>query len=309
MQPGKNYYQYFANGLTVNSQIAFPELSEVQDNELKPDYSVIIEYGTVPDKPEDNIVITPFGEIASDCFFLNVSGVAKYYIDKSKKVIVEPYVGSSQNEIRLYILSTIFGVLIHKAGLLPLHASAIKHGNSAALVAGRSGIGKSTLALGLYKRGCEILNDDVSTVYIDDKEIPHVFTGYTHLKLWEESLEKYGYEKVQFRKLKKNAEKYSFPFLRRIDTNCLPIKAILFIQPTEETGSVSHTFLHGLMVFEFLRKNTFRYQVIKGLNLSKGHFELCSSLINKLPFVLLTRPVNYPAHEFAGYVDNVLKSL
>jgi hypothetical protein len=62
------------------------------------------------------------------------------------------------------LFNTLVLFLVAQAGRIPLHASAVIHNETAVVFAGRSGSGKSSLALAANRAGLPILSDD--TVYI-----------------------------------------------------------------------------------------------------------------------------------------------
>jgi hypothetical protein len=62
------------------------------------------------------------------------------------------------------LLDTLLLFILTRSGRTPVHASAFMLGDVAVVLAGRSGLGKSTLALAAADRGYAILSDD--TVFV-----------------------------------------------------------------------------------------------------------------------------------------------
>jgi hypothetical protein len=62
------------------------------------------------------------------------------------------------------VLDTLLLFLVTRSGRIPVHASGIVAGGTAAVLAGASGSGKSTLALAAQRAGLRVLSDD--TVYV-----------------------------------------------------------------------------------------------------------------------------------------------
>ena len=56
-------------------------------------------------------------------------------------------------------------------GILTVHAGVVAHDGRAILIAGRSGRGKTTLVLGLLRRGLDLLSDELALVAADDRTI------------------------------------------------------------------------------------------------------------------------------------------
>lgn len=65
------------------------------------------------------------------------------------------------------VIPACFAVLI-SAGVMPIHASAVRHGGRIVLIAGRSGSGKSTTANALVGLGAEFFTDDRLFAWFED---------------------------------------------------------------------------------------------------------------------------------------------
>ena len=61
---------------------------------------------------------------------------------------------------QVYLLGQALSFALVKAGLEPLHGTAIEHEGEAIAMLGSSGFGKSTLAAGFVAAGCRLLTDD-----------------------------------------------------------------------------------------------------------------------------------------------------
>ena len=94
------------------------------------------------------------------------------------------------HEVVLFLMGSVMGALLHQRDYLPLHGSAIKTENGAALFLGTSSIGKSTIAAGFQKRGYPILADDLCAVAMDKDSRAIVLPGFPRLKLWADALKK-----------------------------------------------------------------------------------------------------------------------
>lgn|GEM_PF-1428783 len=68
------------------------------------------------------------------------------------------------------IVSGLIGGL-SAAGILAIHAGVVAVNGRAILIAGRSGRGKTTLVLGLLRRGLELLSDELALVAADDRTV------------------------------------------------------------------------------------------------------------------------------------------
>ena len=85
--------------------------------------------------------------------------------------------------LRLYLLGSVFGALLHQRRLLVMHASTIQTARGAVLFVGDSGHGKSTLLGGLGATRYAMLADDVTAVTVDSSSGPVALASFPHLRL------------------------------------------------------------------------------------------------------------------------------
>lgn len=294
-------YYFYSNGLRIASEIFLPELQEISET----DAAVTIKYGKVPERLNNIIAEYPLRQISATEFLFDIKGTARYCVGNNNEVIIHKYEGAEEDAVRIYLLSTVFAALLHKNDLLPLHASTVNIDGTAALIAGASGAGKSTTALGLLKKGYEILNDDISTIDIDPEKGPIVFSGYTHLKLWEKSLNDYNHTTENLRQLRRDIKKYSFPIERKIPDNNLPIKTIIFLQ-VKQVDQISHKPASGIALFDGLRKNTFRHRLAKELGKSETYFNKYARLASAINSFTVLRPEHCDPELLADYIEQIL---
>lgn len=264
--------------------------------------------GKVSVPKEFDIKTGALTELPGGEFLLDVEDIARFLVIDKDKVIIEPYAGALEANIRLYLLSSIIGILMHKRAILALHASSVIINGGAILFSGRSGIGKSTIALGLHRRGHEILNDDISSIFFDENKTPHVYPGYIHLKLWKESIESYGLDPDAYRRLRKERDKFSFPLKREQSQQTFPVKAIVFLCTTDGP-EIKQEPINGIEAFEFLRANTFRYQYTRPLKTREMHFAQCVAIAQEIPIIKIGRPHSLEPHEFAGFIEQTMTTL
>ncbi len=149
-------YTYFANGLCIRSEIEIPELPI--SNETP---TIFIKLGNTPEKIENATLARGIQQLNDKEYLLDIQHAARYWVKNKNELIVEPYAGVQSEAVRIYILSSVMGVLLHMNDCLPIHSCCIKVNDKAFLVAGISGAGKSTLSLGMHQKGYDILNDDI----------------------------------------------------------------------------------------------------------------------------------------------------
>jgi len=76
---------------------------------------------------------------------------------------------------------TLLLFLLTKSGRAPIHAAAVMIGETAVLLAGRSGSGKSSLALAAQRQGLEVLSEDTTYVQLAPRHTVWGWPGAIHL--------------------------------------------------------------------------------------------------------------------------------
>ena len=126
---------YQAFGLSVRSEIQLPELM-VANNQ--PDINIV--YGHIPENIDCPTFADVHFQVSPNKFLLKVQGVANYLIENGNSIIIDRSEGGSNDEIRLYLLGSAFGALIHQRGMLPIHGSAIIFENKVVIFSGKSAL-------------------------------------------------------------------------------------------------------------------------------------------------------------------------
>ncbi len=296
-------YHFYTNGLAIYSEIFFPELTPYQ---AQGQSDITICYGKAPDLLSEVKYKSLIWQSSGTEFLLKINGICKYYV-KNGTLTVEPVDGADEGAIRLYILSSIFPLFLYSKNFISLHGSCVAKDNNAILFCGYSGAGKSTTALGFNKRGYEILNDDVSSIFLDNNALPHVSKGYLQLKLLPNSLQKYGYRIEEFSRLTKNWDKFSYPVKRSSEViNSVPITNVFFIEVEDRVDIVAEP-VEGLTAFGMLRRHTFRYWMAKELNKLGIHFNVCNNLIDNVNLILIRRPINVEPDRLVDFMQELIR--
>ena len=122
-----------------------------------------------------------------------------------------PVPEASDDDIRVFLLGSVLGFLLHQRQIFPLHASAIRTEHGAVLFTGHSGAGKSTTLGAMVQRGYAMLADDVSGIVLDDKDRPHVLPAFPSSRLWAESAAKLNLSTKEVSRVRAALDKYVFP--------------------------------------------------------------------------------------------------
>jgi hypothetical protein len=275
----KDYWLY---GLRVRSEMDLPELPLALS---AGDADISVSLGAIPDHGEGTeMQITAHGAL------LNVPGTACYSIKCGTTIVVEPATEARARNVRLFLLGSAMGMLIHQRGLLPLHANTIMVGDRAIIFMGNSGAGKSTMAAWLHDLGHLVLGDDVCVVR-DDGGHPTVSAGLPRLRLWKNSLKATG----------RNHSAYPLSYTGHegLDKYDVALDRELPAQREVELAAIYHLAkggrtkirrLCGMNAAEAVIANTYRGQYVGMVGNARGHWEACVRLVRQTPVYHLERP-------------------
>ena len=280
------YYNIF--DLHIISELEIPEAPERQfQDENEPD--VTITFGNVPDHLENVTSSGVLFETSGKIFLLNLPRIGKFLATEGRKIIIDPIESAEADEIRLFLLGSVLGAILHQRGILPIHGSASKINDKAVLIIGNSAAGKSTLAASLVKKGFSLISDDLSAVSADSSGLCRIHAGIPSLKLWKD-VKDTMHPGSEMKKVRPQIEKYRVP----VETNSNSgspwiVDRIVLLSVKNETGFDLHE-IAGAAKLKVLRENIYRDQIIKGLGLMEHHFRLLSQLAVQTELFHLRRP-------------------
>ena len=296
------FYQAF--GLVIESQIECPELMTGAGQPI-PDVSVRV--GTTPTHLDHNsIKLGDWIEGGAGQILLKITGVANYLIHNGREIVVDAAQGASPEDLRIYLLGSAMGAVLHQRGLLPFHGSTVSANGQTITFSGPSGIGKSTLAAALVGRGNQMLADDVSAISFTGQGVPMVHPGMPQLKLYDDSGQRLGRNPSFARPLGNHAGKSGYPEHASFISEALPSK-IIYILGKHSEDSFKEIPLKGIDKFNALRINTYRPSFVKAMGLELTHFDLLKKLTAHIDVRILLRPADgFRINELADYVLDML---
>ncbi|MDB5694920.1 MAG: hypothetical protein JWN21_463 [Sphingomonas bacterium] len=264
--------RYAVFGLDIASQIELPDLAPGTDAPA----DVTIRLGTV-----DSDARGPGLDVQGDMAVLVVPDVARFCIAAGRDMTVEPAPGAAMRDVRLYVLGSAMGAVLHQRGLLPLHANAVGIGNGTVALLGHSGAGKSTLAGWFHDRGHRVLSDDVCVVDPDGRVAP----GIPRLRLWRDALEASGRDPGDHAVSYAGADKFDVPIAATEDQP-LPLRAIYLLGRAEPTTITPLTGAHAVAA---LVANTYRGSYVRAAGLAGRHLAACTDLARRVPVFAFDR--------------------
>jgi hypothetical protein len=284
-----NRYRLF--GLSVLSEIPLPEL--VPDPGEGP-ADVRIGLGAIPSRPD-----APAGlHIDGDEALLVIPPAGRFLTRAGREMLVEPAEGVSPRNLRLYLLGSAFGAILHQLGLLPLHANAVVVEGRAIGFMGHPGAGKSTLAAWFHDRGFDVLADDVCVVTAGPGGIPLAHPGIPRLRLWRDALEAGGRDASAYERSFDDMDKYTVPTDLERTLPAVPLSHLYLLEKAESEPSVER--LEGSAAVEAMIANTYRGAYVRPMGRTREHMLACAQLARKVPVFRARRRWGFDGFDIEG---------
>ncbi len=277
-------HSYRIYGLTVSSELECPLLFS---SDVTAD--ITIRLGNIPPSCLPSDLRRGANFPGPHKVLLNIDGVAKYLIVDGKEVLIEPYPGVQTEYVRLFLLGSALGILLHQRGVLPLHGCGIVHDNKAVLFLGATGIGKSTLAEAFRRKGYQLITDDVSALCFDRENVVNVFPAYPKINLMEETARNFNIQTEGLPEAHNKKRKYSVPVGESFCPEPRPLARIYILHRSPD-NTLRLEKPHKIAAIPFLTHNTYRRQIIEQMGHQQRHIEQCANLASNFPVRLLTRP-------------------
>ncbi len=275
--------RYSVFGLVLESELPLPELFPAP---VDASADVTIRWGPAG----DTHLITP------DEVNLVIPKVGAYRVRGGSEMWVSPVEGASDRNIRLFLLGSALGAIVHQRGLLPLHANAIEIDGRAVAFMGHSGAGKSTMAAWFLDRGHRILADDVCVVVPDAAGVPMAYPGIPRLRLWREALERSGRATDGFELAFDDLDKWNVPTPRPRQSGPIPLDHIYLLKKAEESAP-EIVRLSGIEAVDALVANTYRGGYLARMGGTKRHLLACLDLVKRVPVFSASRVWGFEGYD------------
>jgi hypothetical protein len=280
---GAPLQDYSIFGLRVRSELPLPELFPAVGNGPA---DVTIRVGAVHELPEARRGI----HLIDDGMLFVVEDVGRYRAARGEEIVVEPKPDTPDRNVRLFLLGSVFGGLLHQRGNLPLHANAIQVEDKAIAFMGEAGSGKSTLATWFHDQGFPVMADDVCVVKFDEQGRPKALPGLPRLRLWQETLEATGRAANDFNRSyvgDNDWMKFDVPITQ--ETASLSEAALSAIYLLEKGDALDIRRLEGVEAADAVFSHTYRGGYVAVLKGEQGHWSASMRLVQTVPVYRLTR--------------------
>ena len=283
---------YALGGLTVRSDFPLPELPPC-DTPNAADVRII--RANVPKSLPGGMQVMAEARVTPQAVLLDIPSVGRILAVGGREIRVDAAPDCRAEDLRLFILGSAFGAIYLQRGLFPLHASVVVVHGKAIAFAGDPGAGKSTMAAWLNRQGYPVLSDDVCVIRVDADHEPLAFPAFPRIKLWKDTLSALGLNRKGLQKDYSRADKYHLPPIGDFAQEAVPLRQINFLAFSKDESSPELEPVQPAHAVSLLRDNTYRFQFVSPMGLTKRHFVACTRIVESVAMYTLSRPKRFSA--------------
>lgn len=299
---GRHWFSAYR--LLFASSFPIPEMVPARPADPGRAPDVRISTADFPDELPDKLGSSAVHEVNARALLLRVSGVGRYLVREGREILVDPDSSATDHDLRVYLLGTCLGALLHQRGFLVLHASGVTTEGGCLLFTGDSGAGKSTLLAEFLSRGRKMLVDDVCAVRFDENGSPLVVPSYPRTRLWADAAERMSVDTSNLPRTKASWDKFERQVPDQFSDVETPIRQVFHLTGEGDAYEFSFEPLDSIETFRTLVDNTYRGVLLDGMDLRPSHFELASRAASSIEVTRVIRPAG--ADTVAELADHII---
>ena len=295
---GNGRYAAFALGFQSAWPLPFAPLPAGAD------VDVVVRTGEVPTALPAGAADHETWQAEPGTLLLRAPGVARFLVRCGREVAVAPE-GGSAAAIGGVLSGPVVAALLKQRGVTTLHAAAVAlPTGGAALLLGRSALGKSSLAAALLDRGCRVLADDITAVVQRGGEIC-VLPAFGALRLWPDAIAKLGWQARPRSRVSDAVEKYLVPVPEAFAAEPEVVRLCLRLLDARgpEAGPPVLTPRNQTASFRTLQRFVYRKHVPTAAAARQQSFRVLAAVAQRTPMFQAERPLfRFPVQELADAV-------
>lgn len=294
------HFNYLAYGIPVHSEMELPALAPLSAK-ATPDPIFVVQ-GSVPDTLEFPAKVKkPFSVFNKDEFRFEMPDIAKYYVTRGKRILIEPLC-DDWPQILLYFYSNCLAAVLFQRNLIPFHVSGVFiQPGKVLLFAAPSRTGKSTTALMLQQRGFLPFTDDTALINVEDTLV-YSQASSPMTRLWDTTFAKQSiYTESDKHFTFPDIQKFGFLFPEKFESNRVQLVGIVFLEANGMEIDIQPQT--PVQAFSLLSKNIYRNQWVLGMEKDLLQFETLSKIASVLPAWKAIRPKD--AHSFDSFAEAI----
>jgi hypothetical protein len=279
------FYYYHIYGVYFKSEFKVDAFHQVDDRDFRKPF-VSLSYASIDFDGytfKDDFVIRAH---TSEGFLYVIKNKVAFLVMEDA-IYVDPLC-ENHNEWQGFLTGGGLSILLIQKGFFLLHGSAVKLNHQAYLFTGPSGMGKSSIAIGLNQRGYPLITDDVSSIQsLEDDLI--INQGSKQLRLVNDAVKYFNIQNATPLNQPRKQPKFAYQADNSAINQKVKIKAVIEIV---DDSTISEMVLSRLDSFEKLKvvkENIYKEELTQIVGVGESYFKCMTELSNEVYFMRLTR--------------------
>lgn len=218
-----------------------------------------------------------------------VPRAGRFVVEDGNAISIEAHEGVDEDTLRLLLLGTPVGALLHQRRVLPLQGAAVCRDGRSVLLIGAAGAGKSSVAAALRRHGWRLQSDDICAVRLEGG-VAVCEPGVPRRRLWPDTLIALGDDPDAHPRLRPDLE------VRHVSVGdsdfhdgAAPITSVVLIAPGR-AAVPELTPIEGTRGMVLLRHHTFRANLPVALGVHPSQFSTIARVATQARLWRLQRP-------------------
>lgn len=302
------YYQLYH--ITLASEFPIEGLAEVADSAI-PD--VQVKARTVQRPPNDlpKTLYKPSSVANQDIYFLELENIARYQINGKTEVLIDIAPSSTVKDAMAFFFDTILTVLLLKYQQFVFHAAAIKGKEGAIMICTNSGGGKSALAMSLFQKGYEFIEDDRCLLHWDEASQQIKIRNYVPLiDVWKD-VQPFA-EKIEALRLinpvRESIQKYRYDASSFALQGDIPLQQILLITTENAKNEIKEASIKGMDKCRIAKNFLHLDHLVPYVSDPLVQFQYLFKTLSTIPITRITRSRLTTLKEFRNHIQTIIES-
>lgn len=276
---------YRVYGMHLASFIEFPQLLQEKNESEQAD--IVIEPGKL-DKTLQERAINKKWEFGDEYSWF-VNKTAWYEITNGNLIRYQLKTEGNEQYLPNFLLGLAMSMLFMQRKMLTIHCSVVCDSEGAILIAGESGIGKSTLTTELLREGYALVADDMVVVNRSDDQVVMAYPAFPYQKLCRDAVVKAGYDLDSLLYIDEEKDKFLVPYLKQFSLAPIPVREMVVLAGYDGTTVQSKT-IEGFDKVKIVYQNLFLRKLLARDNVDPRIFNMCLETASGIRTKLVLRP-------------------
>lgn len=272
-------YYYKVYGLKVESDLVFPQLVRCEESTVS-DVQIMkaeLSQEIQANWPKKKYV---FGR---DYSWL-INRTCQIQVYEGKRITYALQEGGKADYLQTYLLGYGMSMLALQRNMLPMHCSVVADEEGAVMIAGESGVGKSTITTSFLNNGYYLMADDMA--FVDGT---NVYPAFPYQKLCRDVVIREGLNPEELIYIDEDKDKFLAPVKGKFDVNKRPVKGFIYLHICEGQEVITNELV-GLERFHVYASNLFLRKLLGNQKYEAYIGSICLEMASKVPLYAMGRP-------------------